>query len=81
MCRERDPLDCHRLHLICRYLAPRPWTSATSCRMARSRRRPATERRLLERAGPAELPLFQDSHSERNDGAGARLRCLVATRR
>ena len=22
MCRERDPLDCHRLHLICRYLAP-----------------------------------------------------------
>lgn len=22
LCRERDPLDCHRLHLICRYLAP-----------------------------------------------------------
>ena len=22
LCRERDPLECHRLHLICRYLAP-----------------------------------------------------------
>lgn len=22
LCRERDPLDCHRLHLICRHLAP-----------------------------------------------------------
>jgi uncharacterized protein (DUF488 family) len=22
LCRERDPLDCHRLHLICRYLEP-----------------------------------------------------------
>ena len=22
LCRERDPIECHRLHLICRYLAP-----------------------------------------------------------
>lgn len=31
MCRERDPLDCHRLHLICRHVRPWPWTFATSC--------------------------------------------------
>ncbi len=42
LCRERDPLECHRLHLICRYSRPRRSTSATSCRTARRRvtRRP-----------------------------------------
>ena len=35
LCRERDPLDCHRLHLICRHLAPTGWRSNTSCRTAR----------------------------------------------
>ena len=40
MCRERDPLDCHRLHLICRSRgAAGRARFSTSCRTASSSRR------------------------------------------
>ena len=38
----------------------------------------ATERRLLERAGRAELPLFQNAAATENEEPpGAHLRCMV----
>jgi uncharacterized protein (DUF488 family) len=58
MCRERDPLDCHRLHLICRYLDPMALDIRHILPDGEIEAQAATERRLLERAG-AELPLFQ----------------------
>ena len=60
MCRERDPLDCHRLHLICRYLAPGNPDIHHILPDGALEAQAATERRLLARAGPEELPLFQD---------------------
>jgi uncharacterized protein (DUF488 family) len=60
MCRERDPLDCHRLHLICRHLASgHPEISHIRPDGALETHQ-EVERRLLERARPAELPLFRD---------------------
>ncbi|HSA81677.1 MAG TPA: DUF488 domain-containing protein, partial [Geminicoccaceae bacterium] len=61
MCRERDPLDCHRLHLICRYVKPRAGRIEHILPNGEVEPQAATERRLLERAGAAELPLFGDS--------------------
>jgi uncharacterized protein (DUF488 family) len=58
MCRERDPLDCHRLHLICRYAKPLAGPIHHILPNGAVEPQAATERRLLERAGPAELPLF-----------------------
>jgi len=60
MCRERDPLDCHRLHLICRYLRPMALDIRHILPDGEVEGQEATERRLLGRAGKAELPLFQD---------------------
>jgi uncharacterized protein (DUF488 family) len=60
MCRERDPLDCHRLHLICRYLRPIALDIRHILPDGEVEVQEATERRLLERAGKAEMPLFQD---------------------
>jgi Protein of unknown function, DUF488 len=58
MCRERDPLDCHRLHLICRYAAPLAGPIQHIMPDDEVEPQAATERRLLARAGPTELPLF-----------------------
>jgi hypothetical protein len=66
LCRERDPLDCHRLHLICRYLRPMALDIRHILPDGETEGQEATERRLVGRAGKAELPLFQDvSGSER----------------
>jgi uncharacterized protein (DUF488 family) len=66
MCRERDPLDCHRLHLICRHLRPRALDIRHILPDGATEGHEAAERRLLEGTGQAELPLFQDiSGSER----------------
>jgi uncharacterized protein (DUF488 family) len=66
MCRERDPLDCHRLHLICRYLRPMALDNRHILPDGEVEQHGTTERRLLGRPGKAELPLFQDvSGSER----------------
>jgi uncharacterized protein (DUF488 family) len=61
MCRERDPLDCHRLHLICRYLEPVAMDIRHILPDGGIEAQAATERRLLERAGAAALPLFESS--------------------
>ena len=61
VCRERDPLDCHRLHLVCRYLRPMALDIRHILPDGEVETQQATERRFLERAGRAELPLFQDA--------------------
>ena len=58
LCRERDPLDCHRLHLICRYVAPLAGRIEHILADGVAEAQDATERRLLERVGSGELPLF-----------------------
>jgi uncharacterized protein (DUF488 family) len=66
MCRERDPLDCHRLHLICRYLAPGGSKIRHILPDGHLETQAEVEQRLLEPARPAELPLFRET-----GGAGA----------
>jgi uncharacterized protein (DUF488 family) len=72
LCRERDPLDCHRLHLICRYLRPMALDIRHILPDGEVEAQPATERRLLERAGLAEMPLFQNAAEAENEQALAR---------
>jgi uncharacterized protein (DUF488 family) len=55
LCRERDPLDCHRLHLICRYLAPESLDIRHILRDGAIEPQAETERRLLARA---DVPLL-----------------------
>ena len=50
LCRERDPLDCHRLHLICRYLAPQRLDIRHILPDGAIEPQGETERRLLARA-------------------------------
>ncbi|HEX5078250.1 MAG TPA: DUF488 domain-containing protein [Geminicoccaceae bacterium] len=50
LCRERDPLDCHRLHLICRHLAPAGLDIRHILPDGRIEPQSDTERRLLARA-------------------------------
>ena len=59
MCRERDPLDCHRLHLICRHVTPLVSQIQHILPNGELEPQATTERRLLERAGVADLPLFR----------------------
>ena len=72
VCRERDPLDCHRLHLICRYLRPMALDIRHILPDGEVEVQDATERRLVERAGRAELALFQDAAAAENEQALAR---------
>jgi uncharacterized protein (DUF488 family) len=60
LCRERDPLDCHRFHLVCRYLRPLALEIRHILPGGELEGQPVIERRLLERAGALDLPLFQD---------------------
>jgi uncharacterized protein (DUF488 family) len=61
MCRERDPLDCHRLHLICRYLEPLALDIRHILPNGELETQAATEQRLIGRAVEGELPLFSDA--------------------
>ena len=61
MCRERDPLDCHRLHLICRYLRPSDRDVRHILPDGAVEVQQATERRLLERTAKRQLGLFDDA--------------------
>jgi uncharacterized protein (DUF488 family) len=72
VCRERDPLDCHRLHLICRYLRPMGLDIRHILPDGEVEAQQATERRLLERAARAELPLFEGTASAPDEQALAR---------
>ena len=69
MCRERDPLDCHRLHLLCRYLEPVGLDISHILPGGEVEAQAATERRLLDRAGPAALPLFRGTDETADRGA------------
>jgi uncharacterized protein (DUF488 family) len=59
LCRERDPLDCHRFHLICRYVTPLGPDIRHILPSGALEPQDAAERRLLERAEAAALPLFE----------------------
>lgn len=59
LCRERDPLDCHRLHLICRYVRPLGPDIRHVLPEGEIEPQDATERRLLERVEASALPLFE----------------------
>ena len=58
LCRERDPLDCHRLHLIARCVRSRVADIRHILPDGSGEPQASTERRLLERAGGVALPLF-----------------------
>jgi uncharacterized protein (DUF488 family) len=60
LCRERDPLDCHRFHLICRYLRPIDLDVRHILPHGDAEAQQATERRLLERTAKGQLGLFDD---------------------
>ena len=72
LCRERDPLDCHRFHLVCRYLRALRLDIRHILPGGEVELQPATERRLLERAGPPELPLFEGLAEPTSEQALAR---------
>jgi uncharacterized protein (DUF488 family) len=60
LCREREPLDCHRLHLICRYLAPQRLAIGHILPDGRVEPQSATERRLLARGAGRQPGLFDE---------------------
>jgi uncharacterized protein (DUF488 family) len=64
MCRERDPLDCHRLHLICRYLRPQGLDIRHILPDGQGEPQQASERRLLERVEARQLGLFDHPDRE-----------------
>jgi hypothetical protein len=59
LCRERDPLDCHRLHLICRYVRPLVDRIGHILPDGALETQEATERRLLERVSTPQGLLFE----------------------
>jgi uncharacterized protein (DUF488 family) len=61
MCRERDPLDCHRLHLIGRYLEPMALDIRHILPDGRVEAQTATKRRLLEGLEARQLGLFDSA--------------------
>jgi uncharacterized protein (DUF488 family) len=60
LCRERDPLECHRLHLICRNLAPERLDIRHILPDGAIEPQGDTERRLLARADAPLLALAED---------------------
>jgi uncharacterized protein (DUF488 family) len=60
LCRERDPLDCHRLHLICRYLAPERLDIGHILPDGGIELQGETERRLVARGVGRQLGLFEE---------------------
>jgi hypothetical protein len=63
LCRERDPLECHRLHLICRHLAPQRLDIAHILPDGAIEPQRETERRLLEQDGGGRLGLFGETEA------------------
>ncbi len=59
LCRERDPLDCHRLHLICRYVKPLVGPIHHILPDGALEVQDETEQRLLERLGASQGLLFE----------------------
>jgi uncharacterized protein (DUF488 family) len=59
LCRERDPLDCHRLHLICRYVKPLIGEIHHILPNGVLEAQHETEQRLLDRVGTSQGRLFE----------------------
>ncbi len=59
LCRERDPLECHRLHLICRYVRPRVRPIWHVLPDGAIEAQEETERRLVERVLGPQPSLFE----------------------
>jgi len=64
LCRERDPIECHRLHLICRYLAPERLDIRHILPDGAIEPQNATERRLLARTDAPLLAPAADPTAE-----------------
>jgi uncharacterized protein (DUF488 family) len=70
LCRERDPLDCHRLYLVCRYVKPMVGPIRHILPDGAIEEQSATERRLIERTGSSkELPLFEQAGRDQDQDA------------
>jgi uncharacterized protein (DUF488 family) len=70
LCRERDPLDCHRLHLVCRYVRDVIGPIRHILPDGSIEEQAATERRLIERAGTSqELPLLAKAAGDQDRDA------------
>jgi uncharacterized protein (DUF488 family) len=69
LCRERDPLECHRLHLICRYLTPRQVDIRHILPDGRIEPQAETERRLLARGMDRQPGLFDEAEGAALDRA------------
>jgi Protein of unknown function, DUF488 len=63
LCRERDPLECHRLHLIGRYLAPERLDIRHILPDGRVEVQRETERRLLARGAGRQPGLFDEAEA------------------
>ncbi len=66
LCRERDPLDCHRFHLVCRYLRHRPLDIQHVLPDGSLETQAAAERRMTLRLGaaPAQASLFEETEDD-----------------
>ena len=64
LCRERDPLDCHRLHLVCRYVRGMIGPIRHILPDGSIEEQPTTERRLLERLHGRQPTLFDAASDE-----------------
>ncbi len=74
MCAEKDPLDCHRMVLVCRQLAHRGWEIAHVLEDGVLESHAAAEQRLIRRTGvgptlfdpnPTEAELIQQAYDVR----------------
>jgi uncharacterized protein (DUF488 family) len=64
LCRERDPLDCHRLHLVCRYVRGMVGPIRHILPDGGIEGQATTERRLLERLHGRQPTLFDAASDE-----------------
>jgi uncharacterized protein (DUF488 family) len=58
MCAEKDPLDCHRMLLVCRHLRDQPLEIRHILADGSVESHPDTEKRLIKRAGLHQPDLF-----------------------
>lgn len=72
MCRERDPLDCHRFHLIARHLRHGDVAFRHILTDGQVEDQPQVEARMLERLGPAPPSLFEQGPGDPLDEAWQR---------
>ena len=72
LCRERDPLDCHRFHLIGRYLGGQGVAFRHILPDGRVETQPQVEARMLERLAPRAPSLFDEPPGDAMEDAWRR---------